>query len=71
MMDDDECPHGSDPGTCRPCNPAPRPAPVTVASGSFHAQYDGDCRPCGFPIHVGQQIVRLSDDSHVHLDCRP
>lgn len=70
------CPHGMpSPGSCVDCMndgnlpPAPRPARPEVASKPFAARFPGHCRTCNMPIHEGQQIVRMTDESHRHDLC--
>lgn len=70
------CPHGFAKVTqCVDCMyddaplpPAPRPEPE-APSRPFPARQEGDCPGCGFPIHVGQAIVRMPGGGYVHEGC--
>lgn len=79
-----KCDHGYDrpegggpPRSCMTCmedegvgaTPVPPPAPVTVVSRTFTAEYGGTCSWCGFSFTPGASIVRMSDDTHRHTTC--
>lgn len=69
------CEHGMPtPGSCVECMaegnlaPPPRPAPPTVVQ-RLTARFPGHCRGCNLPIHEGQRIARLADETYRHNDC--
>lgn len=70
----DLCSHGDIEAACldclheRPAGPATKPEPVEVVA-RFSARFDGQCRGCDLPIHVGQTIARLSNDTYRHQEC--
>lgn len=66
----DDCPHGSDPLTCRVCRPAPPTAPVTLEY-EFKAKFDGQCPGCNLPIVTGQGVGKWSDGRTRHAMCTP
>lgn len=45
------------------------PPKLVAATPPFDARFDGSCSGCTFPVSIGQQIVRMSDDSYRHRDC--
>ena len=71
----DRCEHGDIRAACLDClneTPAGRePKPVLVATSWFNAMYPGHCRGCNLPIHEGQRVARLSNETYVHEGCAP
>lgn len=73
-MSADLCEHGDIPAACldcldqKPVGPVDKPAPAHVV-GIFAARFPGHCRGCNLPIHEGQRIARLSDDTYRHEGC--
>ena len=75
------CPHGFEsPASCVDCmqdGPVAPPrvnAPWRKATGSFRAEYEGQCEGCPRDISRGQWIVRWERGDIVvycHENCRP
>jgi hypothetical protein len=70
-MSEEECPHGLDRRWCSVClhGATPRAQGPSAVGRWFRAVYDGECRACGLPIYIGQQIVRMTDDTYQHAVC--
>lgn len=67
------CPHGMPtPGSCVDCMDEgllptpPRAQPPRPTGPQIAARYAGTCTGCGLPIHEGEQIVRMTDDTYRH-----
>lgn len=70
------CPHGMPtPGSCVDCMdegnipPAPPPTRLAKLGSGFPARHDGHCPGCNLAIHVGQLIVKMSNESYWHTGC--
>ena len=68
----DECIHGLMTITCTTCNgrDARERAEAAEAYRMFPAKYDGQCRACNLPIHVGQWIAWRPDEAPIHEEQR-
>lgn len=76
------CPHGySSVGSCYDCmldgpvvnltQPKEKPE-ETIDRYYPESMYDGQCRECNLPIHIGQPIYRMTngdDKWYIHADC--
>jgi len=50
-------------------DPPPPPPTPDVAAWMGWARYDDHCDGCNLAVHVGQQIVRMTDDTYQHFAC--
>lgn len=72
----DECIHDMDPDHCSICKHPSLRRKSTVEYGPvFTARFDGQCRGCNLPIHVGQAVVAGAPPNgltvhYVHEGCR-
>jgi len=70
------CTHGMPtPAACFECmedgniEPPPAPTRPTSQGWTIDAAFPGHCQGCNLPIHEGQSITRMSDDTWQHARC--
>ena len=63
-----ECPHGSDPALCPPCNRPIPWAPPTDIGPALTAAYRSRCNACSEHIEPGE-LICASDFGYIHEEC--
>jgi hypothetical protein len=67
----EECKHGLDPQWCSIClHGLPKRDAITVEF-VMTAKHPGQCHACNLPVAEGQRIAKLSNETYVHVGCRP